>query len=303
MIQGWGNRQANWQMSLALQHELTDGVGLTVGYYRTSFGNFVVRDNLTVAPGDYDEYCVTAPQDSRLPEGGGQELCGLYDLNPAKFGLPPDTVATQSSHFSGDAVEKFNGVDVTVTGRFQNGAFLSGGVGTGSHAIYNCQTIDSPQNARPGFCENRPPWSAGTQVKMNGNYPLPWGGLELAAVYQNLPGGEQQATAVFTNAQIEPSLGRNLSGCPTAVGPCTAQRTLAIVERQSLFERRTNQLDLRFTKVIEIGRTRIRGMFDIYNLTNDNNVLSSNSRFGGAWLTPFRFHGARLLKFSAEIEY
>ena len=40
-----------------------------------------------MTPADYDPYCVTAPVDSRLPGSvSGKQFCGLYDINPAKFG-------------------------------------------------------------------------------------------------------------------------------------------------------------------------------------------------------------------------
>src|SRR5262249_31611616 len=98
VLRGWGNRIYNWQTSATLQHELRPGVGVTAGYYRTSFSGLTVTDNLTVAPADYDRYCITTPADSRLPGGGNQQLCGLYDLNPSKFGLPPNNLVTQSKH-------------------------------------------------------------------------------------------------------------------------------------------------------------------------------------------------------------
>ena len=53
---GWGTRQFNWEFSTSLQHQLADGVGVNVGYFRRVFGNFAVTDNLAVAPGDYDQY-------------------------------------------------------------------------------------------------------------------------------------------------------------------------------------------------------------------------------------------------------
>ena len=62
------------------------GWSITGGYYRNWFGNFLVTDNTLVTPADYDPYCVTAPTDSRLPNGGGYQVCGLYDIKPGKFG-------------------------------------------------------------------------------------------------------------------------------------------------------------------------------------------------------------------------
>src|SRR5437667_9133212 len=60
------------------------GWSITGGYYRNWFGNFLVTDNTLVTPADYDPYCVTAPTDSRLPNGGGYQVCGLYDIKPVK---------------------------------------------------------------------------------------------------------------------------------------------------------------------------------------------------------------------------
>ena len=45
----------------------------------------MVTDNLRVTPADYSPYCVTVPVDARLPLSG-QQLCGLYDINPDAFG-------------------------------------------------------------------------------------------------------------------------------------------------------------------------------------------------------------------------
>ena len=54
--------------------------------------NFTATDNLDIAPGDYQPYCVTAPRDPRLPDGGGQQICGLYDIVPAKFGVATNNI-------------------------------------------------------------------------------------------------------------------------------------------------------------------------------------------------------------------
>ena len=71
-------------MTTEVQHELPSGVSLNAGYYRNWFGNFLATDNILVTPADYDTYCITAPSDSRLPDGGGYQVCGLADIIPGE---------------------------------------------------------------------------------------------------------------------------------------------------------------------------------------------------------------------------
>ena len=104
----------------ALQTELASNISLQAGYYRRIFGNFIVTDNLLTSPSDYDPFCITVPTDARLPGGGGNQMCGLYDLNPSKVGLV-DTIQTSSSNY-GKQQEHYNGVDVTVSGRLPRAA-------------------------------------------------------------------------------------------------------------------------------------------------------------------------------------
>ena len=76
VLHGFGVRPYTWQGSVSVQQELRPNLALMVGYFRTSYGNFTVTDNLNIAPTDYDQYCVTVPTDSRLPTSG-QLICGL----------------------------------------------------------------------------------------------------------------------------------------------------------------------------------------------------------------------------------
>ena len=92
---GFGARGYNWDFTTEVQHQLRPGVSMTGGYYRNWFGNFLVTDNTLVTPADFDPFCITAPSDARLPGGGGYQVCGLYDVTPAKFGQV-NSVVTQS---------------------------------------------------------------------------------------------------------------------------------------------------------------------------------------------------------------
>ena len=297
LLNGYGQRGYGWQGSASIQHELRPGMGFTAGYFRTWYGNFRVTDNLAVASADFDPYCITAPQDSRLPGGGGQQICGLYDIVPAKFGLVNNLV-TQAAHY-GKQTEVYNGFDLTMNARFGKGGLLSGGLNTGQTVTDNCAVLmDSPQ-AR--FCRNTLPFRGQTQVKFSGVYPLPWD-LHGSATFQNLSSIPITASYVATNAQIAPALGRNLGQCRGAA-TCNGTAIVDLIEPNTLFEHRISQLDVRLAKTFRLEQARVQGMFDVYNLTNASNVLQMTTRYGAAWLQPALILGGRLFKFGVQIDY
>jgi hypothetical protein len=319
ILNGWGARPYNWQWSASVTHELRPGLGVQVGYYRTSFGNFWVTDNLAITRADFDPYCITTPTDSRLPGGGGQQICGQYDLKPAALGKISNYV-TSASNF-GDQSEVYNGLEFIVNARFGKGGRLSGGVSTASTHTNACYVVDSPQQLFD--CDIKMPWSAQTQVKFSGSYPLPYGFL-VSGVFQNIPGFAQQATLAVPNAQIAPSLGRNLSACGALV-VCTAVATVGsvpssappaiaspyltalgsggILPPYSQFEDRMTQVDLRFGRTFAYGHVRVQPQLDLYNLFNANTVLSSNTTYGAAWLRPTAILTGRFVKFGAQIDF
>ena len=100
-----GNRPYNWQGSLQLQQQLWSGVALNVGYFRTWYGNFRATDNRAVTPQDFTPYCVTAPLNALLPGGGGNQICGLYDVVPTQV-----RPVEQSRHAGGELRRPERGV-------------------------------------------------------------------------------------------------------------------------------------------------------------------------------------------------
>jgi hypothetical protein len=145
------------------------------------------------------------------------------------------------------------------------------------------------------------PWSAATQVKLSGSYPLPLS-MQLSAVYQNLPGVANSASFVATNAQIAPSLGRNLGSCRGAA-TCAATTTLNLTAPNALFDSRLQQFDLRLTKNVRIGPYRLKGNVDLYNVFNGGTATASNTRYGSSWLLPSVVQAARLVEFSGQFEF
>src|SRR4029453_14848231 len=139
----------------------------------------------------------------------------------------------------------------------------------------SCYIVDSPDQR---FCRNTLPFRGQTQVKFSGAYPLPWWGLQVSGVLQNLAGTPISASYVATNAEIVPTLGRNLGQCR---GAATCNGTVTInnlFEPNTEFEERLTQFDIRFIKRFHWGRSNVMGTFDIYNPFNDNTVTDITTR-------------------------
>jgi hypothetical protein len=244
---------------------------------------------------------VTAPTDPNLPGGGGNQICGLADLKRPLFGVATlGKLVTQASNY-GTQTDVYNGIDVSLAARFGRGGRLSGGVSTGQEVTDNCQIItDTPQKQ---FCHQVNPWRGQTQIKLNGTYPLPVWNLQVSGVFQNLPGIPVAATRAFTNAEIAPSLGRNLAACTSATGACTATASVIVLEPFSRFENRLNQVDVRLGKDIRIRTLRVRAAIDLFNAFNANTILAENGTYGSAWRTPTSVLGGRLVKFGAQFDF
>jgi hypothetical protein len=277
---------------------------LNVGYFRTWYGNLTATLNQAVTSADYSAYCFTAPVDSRLPGGGGNQICGNYDVNPNRFGQVQSLI-TQSSNF-GHQSEVFNGLDIGINARLGNHGQVSGGLSTARTITDSCYTATQPnvvanvvpagQQPVAGFCRVSPPWAAATQIKFAGSYQVPLG-VQVSGTYQNLPGIQDLATYVLTNAQVAPSLGRNLAAGANATA------VVNILPAATRYEARLNQFDLRLTKIVPARRLRLHGNLDVYNLFNASTILGVNTRYGPSWLQPTAVLGGRLFKISAQVDF
>jgi hypothetical protein len=218
----------------------------------------------------------------------------LFDLNLNKVGQVNNLVQRMDDF--GTQHEIYDGFDVSLNARFGQGGVVSGGVASGRTRFDNCVVYNSPQTARANFCSFTLPFRGQTQYKFNFVLPI-WWEVKLSGLYQNLAGIPDAANLTYTNAQIAPSLGRNLSA------GATATVTIPILPTDTKFEDRLQQFDLRFAKVFPIGRMKIQGMFDIYNVFNAATILGVNTTYGAAWLTPTSVLGGRLVKFGTQITF
>jgi len=308
LLRGWGKRLYNWEFSAGVQRELRPRVSADVGYFRRVYGNFTATDNRAVGPQDYDTFSITAPSDPRLAGGGGFTVSGLYDLNPARFGVAADNLVTHSKNF-GDQTEYWHGVDLSLNARPTNRLMLQGGTSTGRTITDNCDIVANlPEMLFGGtaltaanantwmprqYCHQTGAWL--TQAKFLGSYTIPRIDVLVSGTYQSLPGPQILANYVATTAEVRPSLGRDLAGGARNV-------TINIAEPGTLYGERVNQLDIRIAKILRFGGSRANVGIDIYNAFNGSAPLTLNNSFG-AWQNPTEILLARFVKLNLSFDF
>jgi hypothetical protein len=301
LLRGYGNRERNWEFAASVQHEVLPRVSVDVGYFRRIWGNFATTDNRALGPEDFDYFSITVPQHPDLPGGGGYTLEGLRNLKPSAFGRPADEFNTLSNKF-GEQIEHWNGVDVTVNARLQNGLTLQLGTSTGKTTEDDCEItarlpeLNSTGDQRPlQFCHRETPWL--TSIKGFGVYTIPLVDVQVSGTFRSSPGTAINANFVANNAYLaaNSTLGRPLSGG-------VANMTVALLQPNSKYLDRRNELDFRVGKIVRVGRNRAIFSVDLYNALNTDAQLTVNESFA-AWLRPTSVLSARLAKVTVQFDF
>jgi len=304
VLLGWGKRGYNWEVSSSLQHEIRPGLAASVEYNHRWYGNQLVTNNRARTPADWSPYCVTAPVDPRLPNGGGYQVCdGLYDLNPDKFGLN-DNLVTFAKNFGGYS-EVYNGVDVTLRARLPRGLTVNAGTSTGSTDINHCIAVDAPIgqsgtsadrtaaifNTSRQYCDTKRPYK--TQFKGFLIVPIKWD-IQTSAGFQIVPGPQVTAEFTPTAAQIQ-GLGRSLSG---------GVPTVALIEPGTQYSPALKSIDFRASRRWQFGRSSVNPSIDVFNILNRGDINTLNTSYTATgWLTPTQILVPRYLKFSVDINF
>ena len=272
------NRVYNVETTAGVQHELLPGVSVSSNWYRRTFHNLRVTDNLLITQADYSPVSVFNPIT-------GQPFT-VHNLNRSVLGRVNNFDTNAGSGRS----QVYSAVDLNVNARLPGGAMLFGGFATERTMRSICDEPDDPN--RLLYCDdsnNDIPYRP--QLKLSGSYPLPKG-FQVSAALQSLAGralGEfTDTTAQWVNKIIGPGYGdvgspigtqwlltpttRYPANCPA---PCPAgalvipnltlgSLTVPLVAPGTEFLPRLNQLDLSLAKWFQVGRTRIQGQVDVF---------------------------------------
>jgi hypothetical protein len=306
LLEGWSKRSFNWEFTTAVQQEIVPRLGVEVQYARRWYGNIRITDDRAVSAADYDRFTFTVPSDSRLPGGGGYTLTG-FDLTPAAALRPVDYFVTLANNY-GNMTEHFDGVNITVNARLQNGLRIQGGLGTGRQLLNDCDFVEEvPEMLHTFFgnpnrffafaarplerCEENNGWR--TSLQGLAAYTIPKVDVQVSTTWQSLPGAQLAANSNVLVTST--TLGRGFALAPF--------RAYNIVEAGEVFIERLNQIDFRASKIFRALGTRTSINFDFYNLTNSNAVLTENATFGPAWRAPQSILLPRLFKIGAQFDF
>jgi hypothetical protein len=321
-VTGRGTRGFNWELMGGIQHQITDSLSVEGSYNRRWFGNFRAFYASRLTAANYDPYCVTTPGDARLPGGGGQPICGFYNIKPAFVGQDNTNIRIGKASQFGDSFQHYDGVDISAKLRLPRGVLLQGGTSTGRTIGNWCGVVNghpevvawSPyvgvssnplaawrqfSTAAP-YCSSAPPFQ--TQLKLAAVFPLPLG-FSTSASFQSIRYPQEfygafggiLAARSFTSAEIAPSLGR-----PLSTGGSTP---LQMIPAATVFGDRIHQIDWRLTRTFRMGKGRFQPQLDIFNLTNDNGVLTLNNTYGGLWQQPTSILAGRVIKFGIQADF
>ena len=298
LLTGFGNRETNWEFSAGVQREVLPRVSVDVGYFRRIWKNFRVTDNLNRSASDYDFFDLVLPTHPDLPGGGGNTLTGVKALKPEAFGIPSLNNNTLDQDFGG-STEHWNGFDITVDARLDNGLVINGGTSTGRTSWNDCDVesaLPEMHQSRPlQFCDRQEPWL--TNAKLYAVYTIPTIDVQVAGTFRSVPGGDYDADFDASNEYLaaNSTLGRPLAG---------GARNLRVdlIAPDSQHQDRRNELDLRIGYVLQAAGTRSVLSVDIFNATNSNVVLNTNDSFS-RWRAPTSILNARVVKFSVQFDF
>jgi len=338
LLSGWGVRPSDWSYGVSVQQQILPRASVEVGYYRRTFTQYTtsgtVTDNLNVGPNDLTPFFLTAPTDSRLPGGGGYQIGPLYNLTPAASVLPQNLLIKSTK----DAVpgndnpdwRVFNGVDVNFNVRNVKGFTFSGGTSTGKVVNDWCAVraaVPESYTLNP-YCHVESPVQ--TSFNALANYVIPKVDVLISGVYHDRPvlngtpnnaptdqlSGSQSALFTFTSTDafgtaIKNQIGRQLTG-----GPFSNVNLLtpgAMYGGGDIYGTRNRSLDISLKKIVHLGKYRLTGGLDIYNVMNSDTTLFYNTAYTSAlnsapgaingWLTTLAYMNPRVFRIGGDFSF
>jgi len=326
VLEGWDTRNNDWQFGIGIQHEILPRTSIDVSYNRRWWNNFFVTHNAALTPADFDEVTITAPQNPRLPGGGGYPVSFLVRNNRNPTVGASDPYYTTSDDF-GDEVHYWHGVDVSVSSRLRGSLFVQAGTSTGRGVNDTCDVWQgrfgrsmSPTagiviaqgiiDGKPS-CDYAEPWL--TQARAIVSYTVPKADVLVSGIFRSQPNAQPANTTVGTNGasrtanyQMTPAQFLAATGVPLRAGLAT--QSVDLLLPGAIYGERINVADLRVAKVLRFKNKRLNVGLDLYNLFNSNTPTTYETVFdvatnGARWLQPTGVLTPRATRFNVQFDF
>ena len=291
----FGNYPRTWNLesALELQHELMRGLSVTGSWFRGNFHNLTTTINRSYTHADFTPFTMYNPLTGEPIQVFARTLQNRPTSNLDTF--DPERKRDY---------ESFNVEFSARPGR----ARLFGGIAIERQLDVTCTAPDDPNSLR--FCndhENDIPYRK--QFKLSASYPLPWD-ITASAVFQSNHGNTSARTMALTRGQQ-----RYPATCPA---PCPANQvimpigvfgqpsmTVALVDSDTVYTERINQLDLRFSKSVRVGRLSLTPSIEIFNVNNTDAIVSyvSTSVLNAAYLRPNSIMQGRIIGLNVQTRW
>ncbi len=269
------------EYSVELQHQFPGSVIATAGYTRRETRRNIGSANLAVPQETYIPLQVTEVTSGRQVTVYNQapSLRGRFDV---LFDNYPDLDTN------------FNGLDLTVQRRLNNGWMLSGGASFGRATgdifcvvayVSTCTSVVNNPNFlfRHGPVGNDTPYT----FRLSGIYVLP---------YQVWVSGTAQHNAGF------PEVTSVLVGSNTAALTQVSQ-SLVVEPRGTTRLPALNSIDLSVKRPFKRGIVSVEPRLDIYNLTNAATILGRITQLGPTYGRVNSIQKGRLIKLGLNVDF
>jgi hypothetical protein len=328
VLTGWGTRNRDWQYGVSVQQQIAPQIAVEVSYNRRNWTNFFLTHNRALTPADYDEVTLTAPVDSRLPNGGGYPVTFLTRNTRSALGAT-DSYYTTSADY-GDETHYWHGVDLSLSARTRWGLTVQGGTSTGRGVNDTCDMLAGRfgREMAPTLgtaavpviavgivdgvkaCDATEPWL--TSARGLGSYTVPKVDVMVSAIFRSQPnaqpgadvgtnGASRTATYRMNAAQFLAATGR-----PLATGLATQDVNLLLPG--TLYGDRINAIDMRFAKVLRFGKYKTNVGLDVYNLANANTPTTYETVYDPdptklKWMQPTAVLLPRFMRFNIQVDF
>jgi hypothetical protein len=309
-LKGWNVRQSDWQWGLTVQQEVLPRMSVEVAYNRRWFLGNKVTDNTLRGPEDYEQFTIIAPEDPRLPGGGGYPIT-LNMVTAAAATRGAANYVTFETDFGPERTRYWHGVDFTVNARLRQGLTLQIGTQTGRAVTDTCDTqqnIDGGGNIKDlRSCRDVDPFQ--TTIRGLASYTVPKIDVLVSGTLRSQPPLERSASWAVPNTVIRDSLGRLP---PNSFA--TGNTTVNILDSEHLLfaDNRRTQIDMRFAKIFRFGGRRADIGVDLGNLLNTNYATTyentyqyslGNTALGGTWSNPTAIYTPRFVRWNLTVDF